>query len=370
MVVTKCAGRIAAALLCASLLIAPASARAAQTFLSFTSDPGDYVGKGEEVMFTAADGAFDVTPSFDNGVSLFFRTPDFSHYAFLDIAAAGGALLQPGSYPNAERFPSSTNPGLDFSFDSSGCNVVTGRFNVIELVRDADENIVRLAVDWEQHCEGLVPALYGQLRFNSDVPPSGKPVRVNLQNSLNAYGCVEASNPSGAQVTVDSLGTLDSQGGTALDFAWSTSTGRTGAGPTFSFPAPLTVDDVPPVLVTLTVTDRTTSTAKTVSREICVSDTMPPTIVINKPRPGDTVNDNIALDVTIKDAVDRTIDDYEVLVGRSFVGTLDPRTGRSRTNLFQGAKPDGTITTTILVRAHDASGNYAEKSVTVTYSKK
>ena len=93
-------------------------------------------------------------------------------------------------------------------------------------------------------------------------------------------------------------------------------------------------------------------------------------IVINKPLPGDAVNDNIFLDVSIQDAVDKNIDEYEIQVGRHFVSDIDPRTGRSKQHIFNGAKPDGTITTTITVRAYDASGNLAEKSVTVTLTKK
>jgi hypothetical protein len=88
-------------------------------------------------------------------------------------------------------------------------------------------------------------------------------------------------------------------------------------------------------------------------------------IVINKPLPGDTVHDNILLDVSIHDAVDKNIDQYEIQIGRYFVSDIDPRTGRSKQHIFNGAKPDGTITTTITVRAYDASGNLAEQSVTV-----
>jgi hypothetical protein len=124
------------------------------------------------------------------------------------------------------------------------------------------------------------------------------------------------------------------------------------------------------VVVTLTVTDLTDNSQTTVTHAICVTDTTPPVIVINKPRPGETVKENISLDVSIRDAVDKGIDDYEIHVGRNFVSAIDPRTGRSKTNIFNGAKPDGSIVTTITVRAYDASGNIAEQSVTVNQVKK
>jgi hypothetical protein len=99
-----------------------------------------------------------------------------------------------------------------FTGDGRGCNTIQGRFDVLEIVRDASQNVVKLAVNWEQHCEGGQPALYGQLRYNSDVPLSAKPIHIHVQNALNFRGCVEATSPNGAQVTVDGLGIADSQG--------------------------------------------------------------------------------------------------------------------------------------------------------------
>ena len=291
---------------------------------------------------------------------------------YLNLAATNGAVLQPGAYEGAERFPfqSAGHPGLDFSGDGRGCNTLTGRFDVLEVVRDAGGNISQLAVNWEQHCEGAQPALFGQIRFNSDVPLSGKPIHITLENPLNAQGCVEAANQNGAQITVNALGITDSQGGSALNFTWSTSNGQTGSGAIFSFAAALTQGPFNPVVATLTVTDRTNNTQKSVTKSICVSDTTPPVIVINKPLPGDTVHDDIALDVSIHDAVDKNIDQYEIQVGRYFVSDIDTRTGRSKQHIFNGAKPDGTITTTITVRAYDSSGNLAEQSVTVNQIRK
>ena len=365
-------GRLALSLVCALLLTMSASARAAQTILYYFSEPGDYIGQGAEATFTDTDGAFSVAPTYNNGMTVAFHTPDYSHWWYLNLAAANGADLQPGAYENSERWPfeSVGHPGLDFSGDGRGCNQSTGRFDVLEIVRDASGNIIQFAANWEQHCEGFQPALFGQVRVNSSVPLSGKPLHINLENPLNPRGCVEATGPNGAQITVDALGIVDSTGGNAVGFTWSTSNGHTGAGPTFTFAAPLNEAFSNPVVATLTVTDRTNNTQRSVTKSICVSDTTPPVIVINKPLPGTTVKDDIDLDVTIHDTVDKNITKYEIQIGRFFVSDIDPKTGRSKQHIFNGAKPDGTITTSIIVRAHDASGNVAEQAVTVNQIKK
>jgi hypothetical protein len=117
----------------------------------------------------------------------------------------------------------------------------------------------------------------------------------------------------------------------------------------------------------MTVTDRTNNTQKTVTKAICVSDTTPPSIVILKPKPGDIVHgDNLVLDVSILDAVDKNITDFDVQVGSNFVSPLNPRTGRSKQQILNAPKADGTITTTITVRAYDAAGNFGEQFVTVS----
>jgi len=107
---------------------------------------------------------------------------------------------------------------------------LTGRFDVLEIVRDASGAVTQLAVNWEQHCNGIVPALLGQIRYNSDVPVIKTP-RSRVENPLNARGCVEASNPNGAVVSMNANNTTDSAGGRSLQFSWSSTTGDAGPTP-------------------------------------------------------------------------------------------------------------------------------------------
>lgn len=59
---------------------------------------------------------------------------------------------------------------MDVYGNGRGCNRVAGRFLVSHLALAPDGTVQRLAIDFEQHCEGGPAALFGSVRFNSDVP--------------------------------------------------------------------------------------------------------------------------------------------------------------------------------------------------------
>jgi hypothetical protein len=154
--------------LCASSVFVPARSQGA-TLLSFNSEPGDFIGQGQQFTFTPADGTITPSRNFDNGVSVSFSGAQFWS---LDFAQPAGATLQPGMYEGATRFPfqSPTQPGLSVSGAGRGCNTLTGRFVVLEAVFGAGGAVQQFAADYEQHCEGGAPALFGSVRINSDVP--------------------------------------------------------------------------------------------------------------------------------------------------------------------------------------------------------
>lgn len=81
------------------------------------------------------------------------------------LAAINGQNLTVGSYPNARRFATATNPGLDISGDGRGNNQVFGNFTILDLVKDANGRVVRLSVDLEVHGESPDnPATHAQVR--------------------------------------------------------------------------------------------------------------------------------------------------------------------------------------------------------------
>jgi len=156
-------------LVSAVLAVVP-SFSTAQTFLSLDSQPGDYIGQGMNQTFTPADGAF-VVQKLSNGVEVSFNTPNYSSNWTLFFGPASGLTLSRGEYEGAQRFAfhAPPKPGMDVFGDGRGCNTITGRFLVSYISFASNGSIQSLALDFEQHCEGAVPALFGSVRYNSSV---------------------------------------------------------------------------------------------------------------------------------------------------------------------------------------------------------
>lgn len=190
-------------------LILFSSTAIAATFLYFNSEPGDYIGLGVEQTWTTEDGIFTASRNFDNGVSIFFNGSDKWN---LDFAGPNGQLLQPGPYENATRFPfqSPTGPGLSVYGDGRGCNTLTGRFDIIEVVYSSSGEVIRFAADFEQYCEGGTPALFGSVRLNATIGFEPKvyvkangshtPIIVNVGDVVEVAISMEAGDKEGTIV--------------------------------------------------------------------------------------------------------------------------------------------------------------------------
>jgi Calx-beta domain len=133
--------------------------------LAMSSQPGDYIGGGQLYLYTIADGTFNASRNYDNGVSVGVQALDTWT---LDFAAPNNATLTAGTYTNAMRFPfqSGGAPGLDVSGAGRGCNTLTGQF-VVTKVSYSLTGVSGFGADFEQHCEGFVPALFGSIRVNA-----------------------------------------------------------------------------------------------------------------------------------------------------------------------------------------------------------
>lgn len=156
------------------------------TTLYYFSEPGDYIGQGETVWVSDTDGFdFFVSRNFDNGISFSINnfndpTVPFQDQQWwnLDFAAPFNADLVAGPYEGATRFPfqDASEPGLSFSGNGRGCNTLTGRFDILEVSYAPAGDVQQFAANFEQHCEGGDPALFGQIRYNSTVPVEPVPI--------------------------------------------------------------------------------------------------------------------------------------------------------------------------------------------------
>jgi hypothetical protein len=139
------------------------------TSLLLDSEPGDFIGLGQRLFLTPEDGVFHAFPNVDDGVSVSFGS-DTGVWG-LDFAAPFDAPLQVGTYSGAMRWPfQGDQAGLSISGNGRGCNTLTGSFEVKQIVYGPVSELDAFWATFEQHCEGNLAALRGEIRFKADVP--------------------------------------------------------------------------------------------------------------------------------------------------------------------------------------------------------
>ncbi len=149
---------------------------AAVTSLNIQSQQGDYIGGGQNYSYGANDGTYTVTRNYSNGVSIRF-VPNVNPIDSwqIDFAGPNNALLTPGTYDNAVRYPfqSGGEPGLSVSYYDRGSNTLTGQFTIYQATYDASGNVISFNASFLMHNEGLPPALSGQIEYNAFAGQTG-----------------------------------------------------------------------------------------------------------------------------------------------------------------------------------------------------
>jgi hypothetical protein len=211
-------------------------AQAAVTSLTLDGEPGDFIGGGQHLFFTDADGTFSARKNFSNGVGVFFNTPSFNHFWSLDFAAADGQPLAVGAYPLAVRWPfmGPGQPGLSVFGDGRGCNTLTGSFQVLELSFDAAGEVASFRATFEQHCEGGPAALRGEIRFNATIVVElTAPPTIVASPRQNVTFTVSAVDLLGRHVSLAATGlppgaTFFDNGNKTGTFSWTPADGQLG----------------------------------------------------------------------------------------------------------------------------------------------
>jgi hypothetical protein len=124
-----------------------------------SSQAGDYIGQGLQYLITLSDGVFTPTNS-ANVVTFSINNGDRWES---DFAGPTRARLGVGNYQNAQRYPfqPAGTPGLSVYGDGRGCNTLTGNFQVLQAGYTSSNILRSFSANFEQHCEGAVPALFG-----------------------------------------------------------------------------------------------------------------------------------------------------------------------------------------------------------------
>ncbi|TVP09707.1 hypothetical protein [Shewanella sp. KCT] len=137
--------------------------------MHFVSPSGDYIGAGQILTMDDSNALFTISRNeWENEDHLGVRV-DGDTWWTLDMAAPQGEKLSTKKYENATRYPfqAPLAPGLSFTGDHRGCNISSGEFEILELTYDANNQVEKLAVNFQQSCETVNPILKGLIRYNS-----------------------------------------------------------------------------------------------------------------------------------------------------------------------------------------------------------
>ena len=156
-------GAVVVAPLAVVATTAPALAAAeSETYLSYVSAPGDYIGQGRSgtlvapTQFRISGTAGSVTVSADTG----------SEWWDVTLAAPKGQQLTTGSYENATRAPfNSTSGGLSVTSTGRGCNQVNGRFTIFAISADTAGRITSLDATLTQVCDNSTGSLSATVKY-------------------------------------------------------------------------------------------------------------------------------------------------------------------------------------------------------------
>jgi hypothetical protein len=202
--------------------------------LVLDSEPGDWIGQGQRLSFTAADGDLLFHRASEGVMVVHFRSADFSHWWHLVFAAPAGQTLTVGTYTGATRppFQAPGDPALEVSGNGRACNMLTGSFEVRQIAYDSNGGVESFSAAFEQHCEGAVPALLGEIRSNPFVTLTA-PASRSLKTGGNVSFTVTAAEincrpPTLTAVDLPLGATFNDNGNGTGTFSWTPAGGQTG----------------------------------------------------------------------------------------------------------------------------------------------
>lgn len=176
------------ALCLAGSLMLESQTRADFAEMKLQSQPGDFIGQGGtfDVIYHPTEISAQIIQTLPAGpAELQFVLGNVDPSNDFTLAYFGtnmlGIPIQPGVYGlpgnTAQRsvFAQPGHPGLDISFQNRGSNTLTGNFTItdVSFYTDASNHlqIATFNASFEQHSEGLTPALFGTFTFQSSAVP-------------------------------------------------------------------------------------------------------------------------------------------------------------------------------------------------------
>jgi len=143
------------------------------TFVILQSDQGDYIGGGTHYSYSHQNAVFEL---YEIGGILTVRVRGDESWDASFSMAAGVEDLRTGRYEqplDGVIYNPPTGGGLRWGGEARGCRA-SGWFIIDDVVYAAGE-LASVDLRFEQHCEGLAPALRGQIHWvaNDETRPPG-----------------------------------------------------------------------------------------------------------------------------------------------------------------------------------------------------
>lgn len=133
-------------------------------YVCLESQPGDYVGAGGNYLYVPADSQITISST---GARLDVSIQGDERWSGRFQGMNTLSRLEVGYYGDLQRYPfhNPVKGGLSWTGEGRGCNILTGWF-VVDSVTYVGVTLTAIELRFEQHCEGGVPALNGEIRWS------------------------------------------------------------------------------------------------------------------------------------------------------------------------------------------------------------
>ncbi len=190
---------------------------AAATFLYLSSPSADEpVLEGRRVRLGDADAGLVGYPTDEGGLSVQVTDQAFERFIFLYFYPPTGQHFAPGPYDGVTDCGLTSKPGLCVGPGGGGVVPAAGHMDVREASYDASGHLVRFAVDFSQRSTGVVPTLYGSLRWHAGDGACQGAADGTPCDDVDACTTTSAC-ANGSCVAADTVACGGSPGGACLD---------------------------------------------------------------------------------------------------------------------------------------------------------
>lgn len=153
---------------------------------------GDYIGGTATRIWRSGAGVVGVNGATHDVVRVHTRGGPSGEAFDLSFSAPTGETLKPGRYERAEGTRAPGVPLIDISGRGRSCSSeAAGRFEILEIAND----LSRLWMTFEQHCQGGPAAVFGEIRYGVDEDADASLIARRLEWPVRDVGATGATLP-------------------------------------------------------------------------------------------------------------------------------------------------------------------------------